>query len=220
MVTAVQNHSKDLFMECPYCGNTDSKVKDSRPARDGITIRRRRQCLICSDRFTTYESTEERLLPFLIVKNSGQGASIPNVKTILSFMSSTLTVLSEETEKLIEKVDKVEKTNTTKEPDRKVLAKGAPKNSPPERPKAKSSTSTDQVAKVIRRHIQPAEGDIFDEGLTTLYEAVKDYEKRLILEALEKSNWVKSRAARLLRINRTTLVAKIKNQNLTEGASL
>jgi hypothetical protein len=44
-------------------------------------------------------------------------------------MSSTLTVLSEETEKLIEKMDKVEKTNTTKEPDRKVLAKGAPKTS-------------------------------------------------------------------------------------------
>ncbi len=58
-----------------------------------------------------------------------------------------------------------------------------------------------------------------EEGVT-LDEAVKDYEKRLILEALEKSNWVKSRAARLLRINRTTLVAKIKNQNLTEGASV
>ena len=173
--------------KCPYCGNNHNKVKDSRLSKDGITIRRLRQCLACSDRFTTYESTEERLLPFLIVKNSRQGASIPNVKTMLSFMSGTLAVLSEETEKLIEKVDKVEKTNTTKEPDRKVLAKGAPKNSPPERPKAKSSTSTDQVVKVIKSLIQPAEGDIFDEGLT-LYEAVKDYEKRLILEALEKSN--------------------------------
>jgi len=84
--------------------------------------------------------------------------------------------------------------------------------------KTKSSTSTDQVAKVIKRHIQPAEGDIFDEGLT-LYEVVKDYEKRLILEALEKSNWAKTRAAKLLNINRTTLVEKIKKQNLTEGAS-
>jgi transcriptional repressor NrdR len=203
-------------MECPYCGNTDSKVKDSRPARDGITIRRRRQCLICSDRFTTYESTEERLLPFLIVKNSGQGASIPNVKTILSFMSSTLTVLSEETEKFTEKVGKLKRTQVAKESKRMA----ASKKKAPAKKKAKSLTSTDQVAKVIRGHIQPAEGDIFDEGSTTLYEAVKDYEKRLILEALEKSNWVKSRAARLLRINRTTLVAKIKNQNLTEGASV
>jgi len=46
------------------------------------------------------------------------------------------------------------------------------------------------------------------------HEAVKDYEKKIILEALEKSNWVKSKAAKLLNINRTTLVAKIKKQNI------
>jgi DNA-binding NtrC family response regulator len=68
------------------------------------------------------------------------------------------------------------------------------------------------------RSIQPAEEDILEEGLT-LDEAVKDYEKRLILEALEKSNWVKTKAAKLLNINRTTLVEKIKKQNLTETAS-
>jgi len=45
---------------------------------------------------------------------------------------------------------------------------------------------------------------------------VKDYEKRLILEALEKSDGVKTKAAKLLNINRTTLVEKIKKQNLTE----
>jgi len=202
-------------MECPYCGNNHNKVKDSRLSKDGITIRRRRQCLICSTRFTTYESTEERLLPFLIVKNSGQGASIPNVKTMLSFMSSTLPVLSEETEKLIDKVGELEKTQIAKGSKRAAVSK----NKAPAKLKAKSSTSTDQVAKVIKSLIQPAEGDIFDEGLT-LYEAVKDYEKRLMLEALENSNWVKTRAARLLRINRTTLVEKIKNQNLTETASM
>jgi transcriptional repressor NrdR len=202
-------------MECPYCGNTDSKVKDSRLSKGGITIRRRRQCLACSDRFTTYESTEERLLPFLIVKNSGQGASIPNVKTMLSFMSSTLPMLSEETEKLIDKVGELEKTQVAKGSKRAAVSN----KKAPAKLKAKSSTSTDQVAKVIRRHIQPAEGDIFDEGLT-LYEAVKDYETRLILDALEKSNWVKTKAARLLNTNRTTLVEKIKKQKLTQTASL
>ena len=50
----------------------------------------------------------------------------------------------------------------------------------------------------------------------TLDEAVKDYEKRLILEALEKSSWVKTKAAKLLHINRTTLVEKIKRQSLIE----
>ncbi len=68
------------------------------------------------------------------------------------------------------------------------------------------------------RSVQPAEEDILEEGVT-LDQAVKDYEKRLILEALEKSNWVRTKAAKLLHINRTTLVEKIKKQNLTEAAA-
>ncbi len=91
-------------MECPYCGKSDSKVIDSRLGRDGITIRRRRQCLICSDRFTPYESTEHRLLPVLRRKNAGQGATMTNSRSMLSFVSSTLTGASEETERLIDKV--------------------------------------------------------------------------------------------------------------------
>ncbi|UCH00634.1 MAG: hypothetical protein JSU78_01295 [Deltaproteobacteria bacterium] len=205
-------------MECPYCGNTHNKVIDSRLSKGRITIRRRRQCLTCSDRFTTYESTEERLLPFLIIKNAGQGATIPNVKTMLFFMSSTLKVLSEETEKLMDKVDKLEKTNVAKESDRKAGAKGASKKKAPARKNAKLLTSTNQIVKIIKRHVQPAEADVLEERLP-LEEAVKDYEKMLILEALEKSNWVKTRAAKLLNINRTTLVEKIKKQNLTGTAS-
>ena len=65
------------------------------------------------------------------------------------------------------------------------------------------------------RSIEPDEEDVLDKDLN-LNEAVKDYEKRLILEALEKSNWVKTKAAKLLNINRTTLVEKIKKQNLDE----
>jgi transcriptional regulator with GAF, ATPase, and Fis domain len=68
------------------------------------------------------------------------------------------------------------------------------------------------------RSIQPLEEDFLEEGVT-LHKAVEDYEKRLILEALEKSNWVKTKAAKLLNINRTTLVEKIKKQNLTETAT-
>ena len=65
------------------------------------------------------------------------------------------------------------------------------------------------------RSLEPDEEDVLDKDLN-LNEAVKDYEKRLILEALEKSNWVKTKAAKLLNINRTTLVEKIKKQNLDE----
>ncbi len=68
------------------------------------------------------------------------------------------------------------------------------------------------------RSIQPVEEVILEKEIN-LHEAVNDYEKRVILEALEKSNWVKSKAAKLLNINRTTLVAKIKKQNLEAAAS-
>jgi DNA-binding NtrC family response regulator len=68
------------------------------------------------------------------------------------------------------------------------------------------------------RSIQPVEEDFLEDGVT-LHKAVEDYEKRLILGALERSNWVKTRAAKLLNINRTTLVEKIKKQNLVETGS-
>jgi len=68
------------------------------------------------------------------------------------------------------------------------------------------------------RSITPAEQVIINKEMN-LHEAVQNYEKRIILEALQKSNWVKSKAAKLLNINRTTLVAKIKKQNLDEAAS-
>ena len=47
-------------MKCPYCGEIDSKVIDSRPADDGERIRRRRECLVCQKRFTTYEIVETK----------------------------------------------------------------------------------------------------------------------------------------------------------------
>ena len=54
------------MMKCPYCGEIDSKVIDSRPADDGERIRRRRECLVCQKRFTTYEIVET--VPLMVVK--------------------------------------------------------------------------------------------------------------------------------------------------------
>ena len=68
------------------------------------------------------------------------------------------------------------------------------------------------------RAVRVAEEDFLEKGVT-LHDAVEDYEKRLILNALERSDWVKTKAAKLLNINRTTLVEKIKKQNLSESAS-
>lgn len=56
-------------MKCPFCGYYDSKVIDSRPTDDGSTIRRRRECLSCSRRFTSYETVER--LPIIVIKRGG-----------------------------------------------------------------------------------------------------------------------------------------------------
>ena len=69
-----------------------------------------------------------------------------------------------------------------------------------------------------RKILKPIEEDIYNDGLT-LDEAVKDYEKKLIIDALERSNWVKTKAAKILNINRTTLVEKIKKQKLVSISS-
>ena len=55
-------------MKCPYCGGEESKVIDSRPTEDGERIRRRRECLACHKRFTTYESVET--LPLMVIKKN------------------------------------------------------------------------------------------------------------------------------------------------------
>ena len=57
-------------MKCRYCLSSDSKVIDSRPTDDGAAIRRRRECINCGKRFTTYEKIEE--LPVLVVKKDGR----------------------------------------------------------------------------------------------------------------------------------------------------
>ena len=57
-------------MKCPFCGETNNKVIDSRLSRDGNVIRRRRECIECSRRFTTYEHIEE--IPIMIIKKDGR----------------------------------------------------------------------------------------------------------------------------------------------------
>jgi len=56
-------------MKCPFCAHADSKVVDSRPADEGSSIRRRRECLKCGKRFTTYETIERT--PLMLVKRDG-----------------------------------------------------------------------------------------------------------------------------------------------------
>ena len=67
-------------MKCTFCGYSESKVIDSRPAEEGTTIRRRRECLSCQRRFTTYEIVER--MPLVVIKRDGSRQSFDKMKLI------------------------------------------------------------------------------------------------------------------------------------------
>ena len=75
-------------MQCPNCGNEDSKVVDSRSSDDGASIRRRRECLECGARFTTYERLEE--MPLTIEKNDGGLEPFDRAKMLRSLLTATI----------------------------------------------------------------------------------------------------------------------------------
>jgi transcriptional repressor NrdR len=66
----LQTENRKRIMRCPYCHSTNNKVIDSRPSREANAIRRRRECLNCNRRFTTYEQVEETMP--LIIKKDGR----------------------------------------------------------------------------------------------------------------------------------------------------
>ena len=67
-------------MKCPFCGHPESKVVDSRPSYDGTSIRRRRECLECHKRFTTYETMES--LPLVVIKKDGSRQTFDKSKVL------------------------------------------------------------------------------------------------------------------------------------------
>jgi transcriptional repressor NrdR len=74
-------------MRCPFCGELESQVKDSRPSEDGAAIRRRRQCPECGGRFTTFERVQLRELT--ILKRSGRRAPFDREKLVRSISIAT-----------------------------------------------------------------------------------------------------------------------------------
>ena len=73
-------------MRCPYCNFSDNKVIDSRPSDNDITIRRRRECCNCGERFTTYERVE--LMPLMVIKKDGSRQPFDREKLIAGIMKS------------------------------------------------------------------------------------------------------------------------------------
>jgi transcriptional repressor NrdR len=93
-------------MKCPYCGHKKDKVVDSRESRDGEAIRRRRECMKCSKRFTTYEQVEHAL-PMVIKKDARREAFDKN--KILAGLTKACEKRPISVEKLYEVVDDIEK---------------------------------------------------------------------------------------------------------------
>lgn len=73
-------------MKCPFCGNLESKVVDSRPSDEGASIRRRRECLECHKRFTTYETMES--LPLVVIKKDGSRQTFDKDKLLSSMLKA------------------------------------------------------------------------------------------------------------------------------------
>ncbi len=96
-------------MKCPFCAHPESKVVDSRPADEGNSIRRRRECLDCHKRFTTYETVES--LPLVVIKRDGSRQAFDKEKLLGSMLKacekrsvpmSTLEQLADEIEQSLQ----------------------------------------------------------------------------------------------------------------------
>jgi len=92
-------------MKCPYCSSLESKVIDSRPTEDGHVIRRRRECIDCKQRFTTYEKVEE--IPMIIVKKDGNRESYNRMKVLNGIIRACekRPVSMEQMERLIDHIE-------------------------------------------------------------------------------------------------------------------
>lgn len=71
-------------MKCPFCGTVEDKVLDTRPTDEGVSIRRRRECLGCEKRFTTYETVETP--PIIIVKKNGSRQPFDKQKIMIGLL--------------------------------------------------------------------------------------------------------------------------------------
>jgi len=115
-------------MKCPYCDHPESKVIDSRESKNGLTIRRRRECLACKKRFTTYEKIEE--IPYMVVKKDGQRQRFDGQKIMAGLLKACekrpipIAELEEAVEEIETKLqEKAEKEISTAEIGQHVMQK-------------------------------------------------------------------------------------------------
>ncbi len=102
-------------MRCPFCDNTEDKVVDSREAKDGDSIRRRRECLKCGRRFTSYERIDE--IPYMVVKKDGRRERFERHKIMSGLLraSEKRPISSPQLEQIVDRVEKYVQDSTDKE---------------------------------------------------------------------------------------------------------
>jgi transcriptional repressor NrdR len=106
-------------MRCPYCSHIEDKVVDSRACREGMAIRRRRECLDCGKRFTTYEYIEN--VPLTVIKADGRREPFDRGKLLdkVELSCYKTTVSAEEIERLVDRIETELGNLTEKEVDSK-----------------------------------------------------------------------------------------------------
>ena len=102
-------------MKCPYCNYEDTKVVDSRPVEDGLATRRRRECVKCGKRFTTFEKIENSLL--VVVKKDGTRESFDKNKIISGVLKACqkTKVTYEDVQKIADNIERVLSNTMEKE---------------------------------------------------------------------------------------------------------
>lgn len=102
-------------MRCPFCGYLEDKVVDSREAKDGDSIRRRRECLECSRRFTSYERIDE--IPYMVVKKDGKREIFERNKIMAGLLRACekRPISSSQLESIVDSVEKNVQDSTDRE---------------------------------------------------------------------------------------------------------
>ncbi|NNE65671.1 MAG: transcriptional repressor NrdR [Pyrinomonadaceae bacterium] len=102
-------------MRCPFCNKTEDKVVDSREAKDGDSIRRRRECLGCGRRFTSYERIDE--IPYMVVKKDGRREKFERGKIMSGLLraSEKRPISSMQLEEIVDKIEKYVQDSSDKE---------------------------------------------------------------------------------------------------------
>jgi transcriptional repressor NrdR len=102
-------------MKCPFCSHADDKVVDSRTIKEGELIRRRRECLECNKRFTTYERIEE--IPLMVVKKDGRREPFDRSKIVIGILKACekRPVGVEQIEDLVDRIEKTINNSAEKE---------------------------------------------------------------------------------------------------------